>query len=98
MLTDGLWWRTPVIVIAAPEDLSEFEAGLVVYRKSSRTVRDTQRNSVSKNTKQSKKRKRNKEEKEKKKEKERKEKSLCSLPHWTALVYKSETTRPGKQH
>ena len=45
------WWHTPLIpALGRPRqaDLCEFEASLV-YRVSSRTARDTQRNPVSKN-------------------------------------------------
>ena len=45
------WWRIPLISALGRQkqvDLCEFEASLA-YRVSSRTVRDTQRNPVSKN-------------------------------------------------
>ena len=49
--SSGAWWRTPLIPALGrqkQEDLCELKASLV-YRVSSRTVRTTQRNSVSKN-------------------------------------------------
>jgi hypothetical protein len=52
---------------------SEFEASLV-YKVSSRTARDIQRNPVSKNKKKRKKRKEKKRKEKKRKEKKRKEK------------------------
>jgi hypothetical protein len=82
-----VWWYIALIphLESRGRQVSEFEASLV-YRASSRTARDTQRNPVSKE----KKRKEKKRKEKKRKEKKRKEKKLGTTGDRTQnLLYAS---------